>query len=157
IAARTALLCCTQLQEEIMARKPLFVFCLATVLTLPAAAQVLYDNGPINGTTDALTINFCFSVSDSFTVGETSRITGLSFGAWLFPGDVLQSAEVLIGTTEFDGSLFDGEVNFLQSNCVGNQYGFNVCTESNTFLGPILDPGTYWLTLENAVVNTGDP
>jgi hypothetical protein len=133
----------------------LLLLCIAAV---PAIAQTLYDNGPINGTTDGWTINFGFAVSNSFFVlPSNATITGMSFGAWLFPGDVLESAEILIGTSEFDGSLFDGVTNFTQSNCVGNQYGFNVCTESSTFNGPSLVAGVYWLTLENAIVNTGDP
>jgi hypothetical protein len=74
-----------------------------------------------------------------------------------FPGDVLLSAEVLVGTSEFDNSIFDGVVNFTQTNCSGNQYGFNVCTESGNFNGPTLVSGNYWLTLENATVNPGDP
>ena len=139
-----------------MTRTLLAVFCLATVLTVPATAQVLYDNGPINGTTDAWTINFGFAVSDTFTTAG-GIVTGMSFGAWLFPGDVLQSAEILIGTSEFDGSIFDAVVNFTQSNCVSNQYGFNVCTESGTTDPIVLAAGIYWLTLENATVNTGDP
>jgi hypothetical protein len=128
------------------------------LLALPLAAQTVYDNGPINGTTDAWTINFGFAVSDSFTIPTQSGVTGLSFGAWVFPGDVLQSAEVLVGTSEFSGDLSDQVVNFTQSNCSGNQYGFNVCVESGS-LGTALNlsPGTYWLTLENATVNTGDP
>jgi hypothetical protein len=130
---------------------------LLCISSVPAVGQVLWDNGPINGTTDGWTINFGFAVSNSFTSPGDSPVTGLNFGAWLFPGDVLQSAEVLIGTSEFDGSLFDGVVLFTQSNCSGNQYGFNVCSESSAFLGPDLAPGTYWLTLENATVNTGDP
>jgi hypothetical protein len=119
-------------------------------------AQVVYDNGPINGTTDGWTINFGFAVSNTFTTSG-GTLTGLDFGAWVFPGDVLLSAEVLVGVREFDGSVFDGVVNFSQSNCSGNQYGFNVCTESGTFNGPTLAAGSYWLTLENASVNTGDP
>jgi hypothetical protein len=128
------------------------------LVALPAMADTVYDNGPINGTTDGWTINFGFAVSDTFTVsGGGATITGLAFGAWLFPGDVLQSAEVLIGTSEFSGDLFDGVANFTQSNCVGNQYGFNVCTETGNFSGPALGDGSYWLTLQNASVNTGDP
>jgi hypothetical protein len=131
----------------------LFALCLAAV---PAMAQVIYDNGPINGTTDAWTINFGFAVSNNFTT-TGGTVTGLDFGAWLFPGDVLQNAELLIGTFELSGNIFDGIVNFSQSNCSGNQYGFNVCTESGTFNGPTLVAGLYWLTLENATVSTGDP
>ncbi len=76
------------------------------------------------------------------------------------PGDVLESAQVSITSSEFGGtSFYNAVVNFTQSGCSGNQYGFNVCTETSTsgFSGPNLAAGTYWLNLENAVVNTGDP
>ena len=130
-----------------------------TVAALPAMADTVYDNGPINGTTDAWTINFGFIVSDTFTVGTGgAMVNGLAFGAWLFPGDVLQSAEVSITDSEFGGNtFFDGVVNFTQSGCVGNQYGFNVCTETGSFTDTNLAAGTYWLNLQNASVNTGDP
>ena len=135
----------------------LLLFCAISIL--PAAAGTVYDNGPINGTTDAWTINFGFVVSDTFTVstGNTS-ITGLSFGAWLFPGDVLESVEVSMTSEAFGGTTyFDQVVSFSESGCTENQFGFNVCTETGTFNGPTLPNGTYWLNLQNAVVNTGDP
>jgi hypothetical protein len=134
----------------------LLALCLAVV---PAIAQTdIYDNGAINGTSDAWTINFGFIVSNSFTLDAHANVSGLSFGAWLTPGDVLQSAEVSITSSEFGGTtFFDGTVNFTQSGCVVNQFGFNVCTESGTFAGPSLNAGTYWLNLQNATVNTGDP
>jgi hypothetical protein len=44
-----------------------------------------------------------------------------------------------------------------QSNCSRNQNGFNVCLESASFSPVNLDPGTYWLNLQNAFVNPGDP
>src|SRR5689334_10724965 len=120
-------------------------------------ADTVYDNGPINGTTDAWTINFGFIVSDTFTTSGAT-VNGLAFGAWLFPGDVLQSAEVSITDAEFGGNTFlDEVVNFTQSGCVGNQYGFNVCTETGTFTDTNLAAGSYWLNLQNATVNTGDP
>ncbi len=136
----------------------LLALCVAAV---PATAQVLYYNGPINGTTDAWTINSGFVVSDSFTVasgGDTA--VGLQFGAWADPGDVLESAQVSITSSEFGGtSFYNAVVNFTQSGCSGNQYGFIVCTETSTssFGSVNLAAGTYWLNLANAVVNTGDP
>jgi hypothetical protein len=85
-------------------------------------------------------------------------VTGLNFAAWTTPGDVLQTAEVSITSSEFGGtSYFDQTVSFTQSGCVANQYGYNVCTESSSFAGPTLNAGTYWLNLQNASVNTGDP
>ncbi len=135
----------------------LFALCLVAV---PAVAQTIYNNGPINGTTDAWTINSGFVVSDTFTVGSGgASITGLVFEVWAFPGDVLPQAEIQITSSEFGGTTyFEGLLNFTQSGCSGNQFGFNVCTETSSAFGPVnLAAGTFWLNLDNAVVPTGDP
>jgi len=134
----------------------LLALCLVAV---PAMAQTVYSNGAINGTTDAWTINFGFVVSDTFTVGGGgATVGGLSFGAWTFEGDVLESAEVQITSAEFGGTTYtDQIVNFTQSGCSANQYGFNVCTETGSLSPVNLAGGTYWLNLDNAVVNDGDP
>ena len=119
----------------------------------------IYDNGPIDGNTYAWTINFGFVVSDSFTVGAATNVTGMTFGSWLLPGDVLESAEISITAQPNGGtSYFDQTVSFSQSGCTGNQLGYNVCTETgSSFTTPMLQPGTYWVNLQNANVNTGDP
>jgi len=135
----------------------LFALC---VVVAPAVAQTVYSNGPINGTTDAWTINSGFVVSDTFTVGAGgASISGLVFGAWAFPGDVLPQAEIQITSSEFGGTTyFEGVVNFTQSGCSANQFGFNVCEETSSPFGPVnLATGTFWLNLDNAVVPTGDP
>jgi len=126
----------------------------------PALAQSLYSNGPINGTVDGWTINFGFVVSDTFTLNSPATPIGIQFGAWLFPGDVLEDVEVVITSSEFGGtSYFDQVVSFTQqTNCPTNGYGFDVCVETGSFtVPPNLAAGTYWLNLENAVVNDGDP
>ncbi len=142
-------------------RKRWFVYSLVFVslaLALPASAQILYENGPINGETDAFTINFGFVVSNTFTVSQPSQITGLSFGAWLQPGDVLESVGVSITSQEDGGTTyFNQQVNFTQSNCFANNFGFNVCEETASFNAGNFAAGTYWLNLGNAVVNDGDP
>jgi hypothetical protein len=136
----------------------LLAFCLA-LTAIPAAAQFeIYDNGPTDGSTDAWTINFGLMATNSFTLGTASAVDGLDFAAWLIPGDVLQTVEVSISSKPFFGTTyFDQTVSFTQSGCVSNQYGYNICTESANFSGPSLNAGTYWLTLRNASVNTGDP
>ncbi len=132
---------------------------MAVLLSITSFAQLnLYDNGPTNGTVDAWTINFGFVVSDSFTLVSDIPVSGVSFAAWLFPGDVLESAELSITSSEFGGTTyFDGIVQLTTSGCARNQLGFNVCTESAVFSDVPLNAGTYWLNLQNAVVNTGDP
>ena len=129
--------------------------------TAPAhhgASPPSYSNGPIDGNTSAWTINFGFVVADSFP-GDGGQISSLSFGAWLFPGDTLSSVEVSITSSPFGGTTyFDRVLNVAQEGCFGNQYGFNVCTEvSESFNGPTLQPGTYWVNLQNASVSSGDP
>jgi len=126
---------------------------------LPALADTVYDNGPINGNVDAWTINSGFVVSDTFTMSDGAySINGLAFAAWLFPGDTNLSVEVSITSDEFGGtSYFDQIVNFEQDTCFTNGYGFNVCTESALFGEVDLPLGTYWLNLQNASVSSGDP
>ncbi len=139
-----------------------FLLLFSSLLFVPASADDIYDNGPTNGTTNAWDINFGHIVSDSFTVGSAgATITGLSFSAWVFPGDVLDGGvEVSITSAEFGGTTFlDERVNFTQSGCVANQYGFNVCTEtSDSSFGTVnLTGGTYWLNLQNAQAKTNEP
>jgi uncharacterized repeat protein (TIGR03803 family) len=118
----------------------------------------VYDNGPINGNTDAWVINFGYVVSDTITVGDGSGVDGMTFGAWLLPGDTLTSAELSITSSPNGGSLyFDQYVNFTQSGCTANELGYNVCTVSTSFTGPALNAGTYWVNLQNASVPSGDP
>ena len=126
---------------------------------MPASAQILYENGPINGETDAWTINLGFVVSDTFTISTgSSTINGLSFGVWLFAGDTLQSAEVSLTSQSYGGTTyFDQQVSFTASGCFINNYGYDVCTETGSFNGPTLGNGTYWLNLLNAVSTQGNP
>jgi hypothetical protein len=130
-----------------------------TVAALPAAAQTVYSNGPINGNVDAWTINFGFIVSDTFNVANSgTTITGANFGIYLFPGDTLTSAELSITSGEHGGtSYFDQTVNFTTVSCQTNQFGYVVCNENTAFNGPTLNSGTYWLNLQNASVPSGDP
>ncbi len=142
-----------------LALNALTLVLLFAVIAIPASAGTLYEDGPINGTVDAWTINFGFVVSDTFTISTgTSQVTGMAFGAWLFPGDILETVQLSITSQEFGGTTyFDQVVSFTGSNCSLNQYGYNVCEESGMFNGPTLPDGTYWMNLQNAVVNTGDP
>ncbi len=127
---------------------------------LPAMAQTdVYDNGPVNGQDLGWTINFGFSVSDSFTLGSGTTVSGASFWAWLIPGDTLTSVEFQIGAAAFGNGLLDQTLNVTASNCFSNQFGYNVCDETATFNGGgvALGAGTYWMTLSNASVPSGDP
>ncbi len=135
--------------------KVLFTICLL-LMTVSAGAQVLYSNGPTNGNTDAWAINYSGMVTDS-AFEPNGGITGAEFAMWLFPGDILISAQITITSQPFGGiTYFNSIVNFTQSGCEGNYYGYDVCTERTNFNGPS-PSGTYWLTLKNASDDFGEP
>jgi hypothetical protein len=100
------------------------LFLVGLTMTVPAVAGTIYENGPINGTIDAWTINFGFIVGDSFTIsGGPTSITGVAFGAWVSPGDTVTSVEVSLNSQPYLGgtTYFDETVNFTQSGCAMNQ------------------------------------
>ena len=140
-------------------KNPEAAFARTNGIWTPGQSSDLYDNGSINGSTDAWTLNFGFVTSNTFTVSSEGLVLGLVFGAWVFPGDVLENIEVQITSAEFGGTVYSDQiVSLTQSGCSGNQYGFNVCTETGNFTSNLnLAAGTYWLNLNNAVVNDGDP
>jgi len=139
----------------------LTILCL--VLAAPAWAQVLYDDGPINGTNDAWTINFGFVVGDTFTLLNNSTVGGFNFGLWELPGDMLTSVQWSI-TEYYDGGFVYASGVASGKNVTDqfislNQYGYDIDKVAVTGLNvPDLPGGrTYWLNLQNASVPSGDP
>ena len=139
----------------------LTILCLA-LAAMPAWTQDLYDNGPINGTVNAWTINYGFLLADTFTLSNNSKVGGFSFGAWEFAGDRLTSVDWLI--TQFaDGGTIYGSGTASGSNLTDtfisvNQYDYDIDNITVTGLNvPLLSGKTYWLNLENAMVPSGNP
>jgi hypothetical protein len=133
-------------------------FSLLTILCLllavaPAMADSLYSNGAYNGTTDAWTINFGFSVSDSFTMG-IDQIQGLSLVYWdASSQDVLTTVDMQLGSTSFGGNIntLSGVTNtFLGTN----QYGYNLYQADYSF-GSLPWSGAGYVTLSNACSTSG--
>jgi PEP-CTERM motif len=143
-------------------RIALLTILLLTLVAVAASAQVLYDDGPINGTVDAWTINFGFVLSDSFTVPANSTVTGLVFGAWEYPGDTLTSVDWEITQEELSGTVYGSGTasgkNLTDQFISVNQYGYDIDRITVTGLNVSLSKGgEYWLTLQNAVVPSGNP
>ncbi len=124
----------------------------------PPQSDVIYENGPINGNSYAWTINYESLVSDTFTTNGT-QVTGMTFGAWLYPGDTMYFAEVSITAEPNGGPIyFDQVVTFTQGPCTYNQFGLTICTETSANFNSLeLAPGTYWVNLQNASVTNNDP
>ena len=108
----------------------LTILCLA-LAAVPAWAQNWsYDNGPINGTTDAWTINFGYIVSDTFIADGSTSVTGFSFGVWEFPGDTMSSVDWSITSGENGGTVFGSGTasgtNLTDKFISTNQYGYDI-------------------------------
>jgi len=137
----------------------LVILCLA-LASSPAWANWTYNNGPINGTTDAWTINFGYVVSDTFIAG--GPVTGFQFGVWEFPGDVLSSVDWSITTQENGGTVLGSGTasgkNLTDQFISTNQFGYDIDLISVSGLNVAASSGTeYWLNLQNAAVPSGDP
>ena len=134
----------------------LMLFCLAFMAS--SSAQVLYDDGPINGTVDAYTINFGFVVSDTITLAQRATVGGFDLGVWEFPGDQALTVDWSISAESFGGTLYGmGTASVTDTFISVNQYGYDIDKLSSTFSGPTLNAGTYWLNLQNAVTKQGNP
>ncbi len=136
----------------------LTMLCLALAAT-PARAD--YNNGPINGTNDAWTFDFGFTMSDSF-VADNNAVTGFMLGIWEYPGDVLSSVQWSItsgpnGGTVYGSGTASGK-NLTDQFISTNQLSFDVDLVTISGLNVAVTAGTkYWLNLENAQDPRGDP
>jgi len=133
----------------------LTILCLALVAVIPASAQVLYKNGSLNGTVDAWTINFGYTVSDTFNA--TGTMTGFYFDVWEFPGDKVLSVDYQITSAEFGGTTYaSGTASVADSFISVNQYGYDIDHITVSGLNLAVS-GNYWLNLDNAVSAQGNP
>ncbi len=118
-----------------------------------------YENGPINGTTDAWTINFGYMVSDSFTVpAGSTAVTGFDFGTWEFPGDTLTAVDWSITSAPNGGTVYASGTTTVTDQFIStNQFGYDIDKISVAGLNVNTGSGTFYLNLQNAVVPSGDP
>ena len=131
-------------------------------LLLSAPAWADYDNGLINGTNDAWTINYGYVVSDTFVVYGGFQFYGFQLGVWEFPGDTLTSLDWSVTTQENGGTVLGSGTasgkNVIDKFVSSNQYGYNIDLISvTTQYINVNDGSTYWLNLQNASVASGDP
>jgi hypothetical protein len=139
-----------------MTRKLVLVALSFLMLTIPATAGVIFDNYPINGGINAWTISSPYSVSDSFTLASGAMVNGVNFGAWLVSGDTLSTVDYAFGTSPFGADYGAGTANVSTDSTDVNGYGYIVASESFSFPDISLGAGTYFLTLYNAVVPSGN-
>jgi hypothetical protein len=142
-----------------MRSKWILTIAFAVLCSMFAAADTIYDNGPVSGDYASWRFNSPNTVSDSFTVSSgNSTISGLSIWVLIFMTDHNPTAELVISSQASGGGTiyFDQVVQFAESNCYANLWGYNQCQETaNWTTGPVLPNGTYWVTLKNGSIPSG--
>jgi hypothetical protein len=122
-----------------------------------ATAGLVYSNGPINGSSDAYTINYGNIVTDSFTVSAPTNLATAQIGLWLFRGDVPTGVDWEIGTAPYAYNVSYGGSGLSNVFQYTNSFGSGYDVYESTFsLSGALNPGTYWLTLYNATSVHGE-
>ena len=134
----------------------LLTVCCLMLAVAPAMAATLYSNGPYNGTNDAWTINFGFSVSDSFQgVPSFATFTDLHIVYWdASSSDLLTTVDMAVGNTSFGGT--PSTLSNVTNQFLGtNQYGYNLYAAWFTGLNIPWNNGAGFITLSNACSTSG--
>jgi hypothetical protein len=142
-----------------------FVVAACFLLSTPASAGVLYDNGPINGQTGIgdWSISYGNIMSDSFTLTGTSTLTGVNLGLWVVPTDTPGSLKWRITDSVPDDHIY-GPVGttaaltntlWCSSGSSGCADSFDIYASSFSLPSVVLGPGTYYLTLDYGETNAG--
>lgn len=137
----------------------LFLGLVSSVASAPAFAGPIYDNTTANSNTvNGFSIGLGDWITDSFTLTSNSTAGGITFLVWLSTGDTLTSVDYSIEssapTVGDDGSQTLATVTGVYEG--SNLYDMDVYQETIMFAGTPLTAGTYYLTLQDAVVSNGD-
>ena len=147
----------------------LTVLCLA-LTDVTASAQILYDNGPVNGTANAWQISSGLIVSNSFRCcrvdgsgpnGTAAMVAGFDFYAWVLasPGDTPKTVDWSITSLENGGTLLgSGTADLTSQFLFTNGLGYDIFKETASVVDAsiFLGSGTYWLNLQNATTQNGN-
>jgi hypothetical protein len=133
---------------------------LVAAAAVPARADTIYDNGPLDGNTQAYAINFGNSVSDSFFLSQSGFfVTGATIGLWAFPGDIPRTVDWSLGTSFFASDVASGTSSLTRKFDFTNSFGHDVYTSTLSFgtLNFSFQQGPYYLTLQNATTRFDNP
>jgi len=124
----------------------------------PSLTCLYCGNTAFTGQTDGWTINFGYAVSDSFSLSAAGTMTNDGIATWEFPGDIMTGVDWSIGTSPNSANIASGTSATTDYYFFANQYGYDIWVNRfNTGSVALAAGTTYWLTLQNATNNTGNP
>jgi hypothetical protein len=140
----------------------LTVLCLT--LATPAFAGIIFDDGPIDGTTNAFFIDgpggtfFQQTISDGFVATGSGTASSLDFGIWVITGTTPTTVSWSLGTSAFGSDIASGTSALSFTFFSTTPFGFDVYAATVTGLSGSFSAGSsYWLTLGGAFDSGGNP
>lgn len=142
------------------------------VSSVPASADILYNNGPINGNLGGIGIGpqgtsiIPLETADSFTLTSESTLTGVTLGLWAIPGSIPISVQWGISTSpDFTNSAGGGgtpmaslsNTIFCTPSATCGEGVWDVYTSMFSLPDVTLAAGTYYLSLQGAATSDGNP
>ncbi|HVU47502.1 MAG TPA: PEP-CTERM sorting domain-containing protein [Terracidiphilus sp.] len=143
----------------------LFLTLVCLVISAPAFAGVIFDDGPTDGFDNGFFIDgpnpgpWNQSISNGFVATGGGEAYALDFGVWVPSGSTLTTITWWLGTSAFAGDLGTGTVtNFTSDFMFSNSFGYDIYEIHITGMnGGTLSAGNmYWLTLGNANDSFGE-
>jgi len=129
----------------------LVVALLGLLLFTPAWADLLYDNGAINGTIGGWPISSPNKVTDSFSLTSASNLSGAQIGLWVYPTDYPSTVDWAIGTVGYASDVSSGTASLASSTLTNVSHGTTpggfLLFESSFPVTGGVPAGTFWLTI----------
>jgi hypothetical protein len=122
----------------------------------PAAASVLYSNGPVNGELQGWNISQSFATADSFTLAKASTLTGVKLWVWTLPGDVASSLYWGISSAP-NTYPADGQATVTSTFQFKNAGGWDISQLEFALPSVQLGAGTHYLALQLTSATNNDP
>ena len=137
-----------------------------------AYAGTLYDNtvGALTPgyATNGYQISGSDSVTDSFSLTQSSILTGVDFVVWTLPGDIPTGVNWAIETGTINGTtgvltgatVYSGTASLSGGPATGftpNSFGYDVSLEAFSLSNLSLAAGSYWLQLSSVTGTGTDP
>jgi len=145
--------------KQAIARIALLALLVAVGMAPAFADDVLYTNGPPNGSITGWSISAGDYVEDSFIMSSTAQVWGFTIGVWENPGDTLTSVGWAIETGPGGTVIASGTALVSQTFdfSAGGSFNYDIDLATGP-AGPVeLGTGTYYLELSNAQTVSGNP
>ena len=122
-----------------------------------AQAQLVYNNGPIDGTYNSFIFGYGWSISESFSVSSAISLTSAQVGLWDYLGDEASALTWSIGTTPGGNDVSTGTSTPSNTLLFANNDNYDVYQSDFPISGSLAAGTTYYFTLLNGTSEDGFP